>query len=175
MLVFFLFSPTIVRIDNYLSESRFWTIWDGILATRGCYVCHETMYCFSFLRFCAFFKIFHIQLEEKRKNVSFYTVYVCVKVKLTFVSFFSFFCAPFPRCVNKPCIKVEILTGSCEDEEQVEKPVFWFHLLPPLLLSSGRQVPLLTCPMCSRPALVCGSDHLTTQVVQLCVFFGPHL
>ena len=94
LVFFFLFSPTIVRIDNYLSESRFWTIWDGILATRGCYACHETMYCFSFLRFCAFFKIFHIQLEEKRKNVSFYTVYVCVKVKLTFV---SFFCAPFPK------------------------------------------------------------------------------
>ena len=97
MLVFFLFSPTIGRIDNYLSELRFCTMWDGILATRGCYACHETMYCFSFLRFCAFFKIFHIQLEEKRKNVSFYTVYVCVKVKLTFVSFFFlFFLCTFP-------------------------------------------------------------------------------
>ena len=35
--------------------------------TRQCTVFH----------FCTFFKIFHIQLEENRKNVSFYTVYVC--------------------------------------------------------------------------------------------------
>ena len=51
---------------------------------------------FFFWRFCAFFKIIHVRLGKKRKNVSFLRVYVCVKAKLTFVSFFSFFCAVFP-------------------------------------------------------------------------------
>ena len=45
--------------------------------------------------------------------------------------------------------RMVILVGSCEDEEQVEKPVFWS------LLSSGRQVPLLArlphvVPACPR-------------------------
>ena len=35
-------------------------------------------------------------MEEKRKNVSFYTVYVCVKAKLTFASFFLLFLCSFP-------------------------------------------------------------------------------
>ena len=60
------------------------------------------MYCLSFLRFCTFFKIFHIRLEEKRKNVSFYTVYVCVKAKLTFVVFVvGEDCAHKYRATNK--------------------------------------------------------------------------
>ena len=51
---------------------------------------------FAFLRFCTFFKIFHVRLGKKTKNVS-RGVYVCVKAKQTFVSFFQFFFAPFPK------------------------------------------------------------------------------
>ena len=42
---------------------------------------------FSFA-FCTFFKIFHVRLGKKSKSVSFSRVYVCVKAKLTLVSFF---------------------------------------------------------------------------------------
>ena len=45
---------------------------------------------FSFA-FCTFFKIFHVRLGEKGKSVSFSRVYVCVKAKLTVVSFFLLF------------------------------------------------------------------------------------
>ena len=51
---------------------------------------------FSFA-FCTFFKIFHVRLGKKSKSLSFSRVYVCVKAKLTLVSFFYFFFhAPFP-------------------------------------------------------------------------------
>ena len=43
---------------------------------------------FSFA-FCTFFKIFHVRLGKKSKSVSFSRVYVCVKAKLTLVTFFS--------------------------------------------------------------------------------------
>ena len=52
---------------------------------------------YLFLRFCTLFKIFHVRLGKKKKNVSFTGVYVCVKAKLTFVSFFPFFFAPSPN------------------------------------------------------------------------------
>ena len=45
---------------------------------------------FSFA-FCTFFKIFHVRLGKKSKSVSFSRVYVCVKAKLTLVSFFLLF------------------------------------------------------------------------------------
>ena len=51
---------------------------------------------FSFA-FCTFFKIFHVRLGKKSKSVSFSRVYVCVKAKLTLVSFFLlFFSCTFP-------------------------------------------------------------------------------
>ena len=46
---------------------------------------------FFFFAFCTFFKIFHVRLGKKSKSVSFSRVYVCVKAKLTVVSFFYFF------------------------------------------------------------------------------------
>ena len=46
---------------------------------------------FVFLRFCTVFKIFHVRLGKKGKMLDFTGVYVCVKAKLTFVRFFSFF------------------------------------------------------------------------------------
>ena len=39
-------------------------------------------------------KIFHVRLGEKSKSVSFSRVYVCVKAKLTLISFFYFFSCP---------------------------------------------------------------------------------
>ena len=42
----------------------------------------------------SFFKIFHVRLGKKSKSVSFSRVYVCVKAKLTLVSFFY---APSPK------------------------------------------------------------------------------
>ena len=45
-----------------------------------------TMYQVFFWRFYAFFKIFQARLGKNSKNVT--RVYVCVKAKLTFVSFF---------------------------------------------------------------------------------------
>ena len=50
---------------------------------------------FSFA-FCKFFKNFHVRLGKKSKSVSFSRVYVCVKAKLTLVSFFYFFLCTFP-------------------------------------------------------------------------------
>ena len=50
---------------------------------------------FSFA-FCTFFKIFHVRLGKKSKSVSFSRVYVCVKAKLTLVSFFLLFFCTFP-------------------------------------------------------------------------------
>ena len=41
--------------------------------------------------FCTFFKIFHVRLGKKRKLLVFTAVYVCVKAKLTLISFFFFF------------------------------------------------------------------------------------
>ena len=60
-------------------------------------------YFFSFA-FCTFFKIFHVRLGKKSKSVSFPRVYVCVKAKLTLVSFFYFFYAPSPyqHLISKP-------------------------------------------------------------------------
>ena len=50
----------------------------------------------TFLFFCTFFKIYHVSLKKKRKNISFSRVYVCVKAKLTLVSFFSFYFLHLP-------------------------------------------------------------------------------
>ena len=49
------------------------------------------MLCFFVFAYLQFFIIFHKHLGEKRKSVSFSSVYVCVKAKLTLVSFFPFF------------------------------------------------------------------------------------
>ena len=90
MLVFFPFFP-----NNSLNRQLSFRV--EVLKHLAWYLGHKGMLCF-FLRFCAFFKKIHISLEEKRKNVSFIRVYVCVKAKLTFVSFFSFiFFTPFPK------------------------------------------------------------------------------
>ena len=43
-----------------------------------------------------FLKIFHVRLGKKSKSVSFLRVFVCVKAKLTLVSFFYFLYAPSP-------------------------------------------------------------------------------
>ena len=43
------------------------------------------------------FKIFHVRLGEISKSVGFSRVYVCVKAKLTLVSFFLLFFAPSPK------------------------------------------------------------------------------
>ena len=59
--------------------------------------CNEMF--FSFV-FCTFFKIFHVCLGKKSKSVSFSRVYVCVKAKLTLVSFFYFFLRTFPLVLN---------------------------------------------------------------------------
>ena len=63
---------------------------------------------FSFA-FCTFFKIFHVRLGEKSKSVSFLRVYVCVKAKLTLVSFFYFFFAPSPNAKNMKSFKVNAI------------------------------------------------------------------
>ena len=42
------------------------------------------------------FQVFNGHLGKKQKNVSFYGVYMYVRPKLTFVSFFMFFYAPSP-------------------------------------------------------------------------------
>ena len=44
-----------------------------------------------------FFKIFHVRLGEKSKNVSFSRVYVCVKAKLKLFVFLLLFFAPSPN------------------------------------------------------------------------------
>ena len=48
---------------------------------------------FAFLRFCTFVKIFHVRLWKKKGKILVFTgVCVCVRAKLTLVSFFlSFF------------------------------------------------------------------------------------
>ena len=88
MLVFFPFFP-----NN--SSNRQLSFRVKVLNHMGWYLGHKGLLCLSWdnvlffiFAFLRIFKIFHIQLEEKRKNVSFYTVYVCVKVKLTFFPFF---------------------------------------------------------------------------------------
>ena len=51
------------------------------------------------------FQNFPCTLGEKSKSVSFSRVYVCVKAKLTLVSFFLlFFHAPFPNIEHDYCI-----------------------------------------------------------------------
>ena len=56
---------------------------------------------FSFA-FCTFFKIFHVRLGKKSKSVSFSRGYVCVKVKLTLVSFFLLFFMHLPLRDDTP-------------------------------------------------------------------------
>ena len=64
---------------------------------------------FSFA-FCTFFKNFHVRLGKKRKSVSFSRVYVCVKAKLTFVSFFYFFLfCTFPLMPMQCCLEGSII------------------------------------------------------------------
>ena len=55
------------------------------------------MYCFGVFAHFSQFSMY--AWGEKRKKVSFSRVYVCVKAKLTFVSFFFsfYFFAPFPK------------------------------------------------------------------------------
>ena len=66
-------------------------MWCAFLATRGScshpQVTWDNVVFFVFL-FLQFFKIFHVRLGKKIKNVSFLCVYVCVKAKLTLVIFF---------------------------------------------------------------------------------------
>ena len=49
-----------------------------------------------FWRFCAFFKIIHVRLGKKRKNVSFYRGVCMCKGKTNNCQFFSPFFAPSP-------------------------------------------------------------------------------
>ena len=75
-------------IDLCLSSKMYWTFncsWDNVMKWNV----------FSFA-FCTFFKIFHVRLGEKSKSVSFSRVYVCVKAKLTLVSFFLLFFLHLP-------------------------------------------------------------------------------
>ena len=66
----------------------------GLLAPPPPSQCDHVAY------FGTFFKNFHVRLGKTRKNVSFYRG-VCVKAKLTLVSFFSFlFFAPFPYLIS---------------------------------------------------------------------------
>ena len=76
-------------IDLCLSSKMYWTFncsWDNVMKWNVF---------FSFA-FCTFFKIFHVRLGKKSKSVSFSRVYVCVKAKLTLVSFFLLFFCTFP-------------------------------------------------------------------------------
>ena len=50
------------------------------------------------------FQNFPYTLGEKSKSVSFSRVYVCVKVKLTLVSFLSFFLCTFPLCFSNAIV-----------------------------------------------------------------------
>ena len=53
---------------------------------------------FLFLRFCTFFKTFHVNLGKKPKNVSFYRRVCRCKGKTNICYFFSnIFLAPFPN------------------------------------------------------------------------------
>ena len=56
---------------------------------------------FLFLRFCTFFKIFHVRLGKKTKNVSFYRRVCMCKGKTNICQFFFsiFFFEPFPKQV----------------------------------------------------------------------------
>ena len=79
-------------MDNYLSEYRFWIIWCDILATMGSYSQPQVTWDnVMFLRFCSFFKKFHVRLGKKRKNVSFYRGVCMCKVKTNICYFFSSF------------------------------------------------------------------------------------
>ena len=63
------------------------------------YLKHSNMRPCTFFYCCvfAYFSKFPMYTwRKKRKNVSFTRVYVCVKAKLTFDSFFPLFFAPFP-------------------------------------------------------------------------------
>ena len=72
---------------------------------------------FSFA-FCTFFKIFHVRLGKKSKSVSFSRVYVCVKAKITLVSFFLlFFFAPSPKNGHIWCT----FFSDCGDSLQKER------------------------------------------------------
>ena len=70
------------------------------------YVCvaenAESLVFFTFFVFffCVLhnFQIFHVRLGKKSKSLGFSRVYICVKAKLTLVSFFLlFFYEPFPN------------------------------------------------------------------------------
>ena len=99
--IFFLFFPNNSLNGQLCFRIKVLTIWSDILAIRGSYSQPQITWdnvLFLFLRFCTFFKIFYVRLGKKRKNVSFSRVYVCVKAKLTLVSYFSpFFFAPSPN------------------------------------------------------------------------------
>ena len=71
--------------------------------------CNEMF--FSFV-FCTFVKIFHVRLGKKSKSVSFLRVYVCVKAKLTLVSFFFTFFMHLPLTQTQKPIFVGILRSK---------------------------------------------------------------
>ena len=64
------FFPTIVWMDNYLSEYRFWTIWCDILATMSSYSQPQVTLdnvLFLFLGFCNFSKLSMYACGKKEK------------------------------------------------------------------------------------------------------------
>ena len=76
-------------IDLCLSSKMYWTFncsWDNVMKWNVFFFCVLHI-----------FQNFPCTLGEKSKSVSFLRVYVCVKAKLTLVSFFTFFHAPSPK------------------------------------------------------------------------------
>ena len=104
MLVFFPFFPQqqfnrqfsfrveVLNIENYIRE-RFKKE-GGKLTTTG--NMGQYIFCFSFCVFAHFSKFSMYAWGKKGKMLVFTGVYVCVKAKLTLVSFFPCFIAPFP-------------------------------------------------------------------------------
>ena len=82
-------------IDLCLSSKMYWTFncsWDNVMKWNVFFFCVLHI-----------FQNFPCTLGEKSKSVSFSRVYVCVKAKLTLVSFFLlFFHAPSPKEFLKP-------------------------------------------------------------------------
>ena len=123
------------------------------------------MYCFGVFAHFSQFSMY--AWGEKRKNVSFSRVYVCVKAKLTFVSFFSFLLiAPFPyRFVQQWKFQKSstwiLVRGSifCTGPVQVigratsrvwpafSKGIFsgWLLVIPKLFLFSWMPKPCIAC------------------------------
>ena len=94
-LLFFLHLPhrQFSFIDLCLSSKMYWTFncsWDNVMKWNVFFFCVLHI-----------FQNFPCTLGEKSKSVSFSRVYVCVKAKLTLVSFFLlFFLCTFPLGVH---------------------------------------------------------------------------